>query len=191
MKHHLNLLAIIIFAAASVAAILNPVSSASSTDSSVRPMPTLTRSSVKTLSDITFTDGEYDGKAVVRTEDEWKKILSSTEFYILRKEGTETPYTGELLKNKKKGTYHCAGCGLAVFSSDAKYESDTGWPSFFRPIHKKNVVEKADKSLAEERIEIECARCGGHLGHVFDDGPQPTGLRYCMNSAALKFKARK
>lgn len=190
MKHPLNLLAIMVFAAASVVAILRPVSSAGPADNSVRPLPTLARS-VKTISDITFTDGEYDGKAIVRTEDEWKKILSSTEFYILRKEGTETPYTGGLLKNKKKGTYYCAGCGLGIFSSDAKYESDTGWPSFFRPIYKKNVVEKADKSLAEERIEVECARCGGHLGHVFDDGPQPTGLRYCMNSAALKFKARK
>jgi len=146
----------------------------------------------KTVRDITFVEGEFDGVQLIRTDAEWKKLLSETEFYILRKEGTERSYTGSLLKNKKKGSYHCAACGLAVFSSAHKYDSDTGWPAFYQPIFKKNVTEKLDRSLPEEeRIEIECARCGGHLGHVFDDGPEPTGLRYCINSAALRFKAAK
>lgn len=145
----------------------------------------------KTIREITFTDGEYDGIAVIKTDEEWKKILSSGEFYVLRKEGTEKPYTGSLLHNKKNGTYYCAACGLALFSSAHKYNSETGWPSFYQPIYKKNVKEVVDRSLEEERTEVECARCGGHLGHVFDDGPEPTGLRYCMNSAALRFRPTK
>jgi len=178
------------------AALLAAGSAISLTDSlttaaqSAKPSST-PKPKVKTVRQLTFTEGEYDGTAISKTDDEWKKVLTRNEFYILRQEGTEKPYTGSLLKNKKKGTYHCAACGLALFSSEAKYESDTGWPSFFQPIFKANVAEKADKSLAEERVEIECARCGGHIGHVFDDGPQPTGLRYCMNSAAMRFKAAK
>ncbi len=155
------------------------------------PIPERTPTT-KTVRDITFVEGEFDGVQLIRTDAEWKKLLSETEFYILRKEGTERSYTGSLLNNKKKGTYHCAACGLAVFSSAHKYDSDTGWPAFYQPIYKKNVTEKPDKSLPEEeRTEIECARCGGHLGHVFDDGPEPTGLRYCINSAALRFKQTK
>lgn len=136
-----------------------------------------------------LTDGEYDGKEIVKTDDEWKKELPADAFYVLRKEGTERAYTGKLTENHKHGTYYCAACGLAIFSSEAKFESGTGWPSFFQPIFKKNVTEKVDKSLGEERTEVECARCHSHLGHVFDDGPEPTGLRYCMNSVAMKFKA--
>jgi peptide-methionine (R)-S-oxide reductase len=135
---------------------------------------------------------EFDGKTIDRSDDEWRKILTPEQFYILRQGGTERPYTGALTNNHERGVYYCAACGLALFRSKTKFESGTGWPSFYEPIYKKNVVEKEDRSLPEEtRTEIFCARCHSHLGHVFDDGPPPTGLRYCMNSLALKFKALK
>lgn len=145
---------------------------------------------VKAIREITYTDGEFDGKEVVTTDDEWKKILTPMEFAVMRQEGTERPYTGPLTNNHKHGIYYCASCGLALFKSEAKFESGTGWPSFYEPIFKKNVVEKEDRSLGDVRTEVECARCHGHLGHVFDDGPQPTGLRYCMNSVSLRFVAK-
>ncbi len=144
---------------------------------------------VKPMREIAFIDGEFDGKGITKTTAEWKKELSSDEFYILRQEGTERPYTGAYADHHEQGTYHCAACGLALFKSETKFDSGTGWPSFYQPIFKKNVAEKDDRSLGEVRTEVECARCGSHLGHVFDDGPKPTGLRYCMNSVSLKFKA--
>ena len=132
---------------------------------------------------------EFDGTKIDKSDAEWKKLLTPAQFYILRQKGTEREYTGKLTKNRQHGVYHCAACGLALFRSKAKFESGTGWPSFYEPIYKKNVDEAADNSIAAEpRTEVLCARCGGHLGHVFDDGPEPTGLRYCINSAALKFK---
>ncbi|HEY2866358.1 MAG TPA: peptide-methionine (R)-S-oxide reductase MsrB [Pyrinomonadaceae bacterium] len=135
---------------------------------------------------------EFDGNTVIRSDDEWKRLLTPQQFYILRQAGTEAPYSGALEKNHERGVYYCAACGLALFRSKAKFESGTGWPSFYEPIYKKNVIQKDDRSLPEEdRTEILCPRCHSHLGHVFDDGPPPTGLRYCMNSLALKFKATK
>ena len=123
-----------------------------------------------------------------KSEEEWKKILTPEQYHVLRKKGTERAWTGKLNENKAKGTYVCAGCGLPLFSSDHKFDSGTGWPSFWQPIRPENVGTETDRSFFMTRTEVHCARCGGHLGHVFPDGPKPTGLRYCMNSVAMDFK---
>ncbi len=124
---------------------------------------------------------------VIKTEEEWRKILTPGQFNILRQKGTERAFTGQYWHNEEKGIYRCAGCQNDLYSSDMKFESGTGWPSFWAPIAKENISTGADNSLFMERTEVRCARCDGHLGHVFDDGPKPTGLRYCMNSAAMIF----
>ncbi len=133
-----------------------------------------------------------------KSEEYWKKKLTPKQFRILREKGTETPFTGEFLNNKKSGMYVCGACGAPLFSSDTKYESGTGWPSFFDVADKGNVELKEDNSLGMNRIEVVCAKCGGHLGHLFDDGPtempdgrKATGKRYCINSCALGFKTKK
>jgi peptide-methionine (R)-S-oxide reductase len=126
-------------------------------------------------------------KKVIKTDAEWKSQLTPEQYNVLRHEGTEYAYSSPLNDIHDKGVFECAGCGLPVFSSAQKFDSGTGWPSFWAPIKKENVKEEADKSLGMTRTKVSCAQCEGHLGHVFDDGPRPTGLRYCMNGVALKF----
>lgn len=126
-------------------------------------------------------------RKVTKTDAEWKRILTPEQYYITRKKGTEAPYSSPLNENHEQGVFECVACGLPLFSSKAKFDSGTGWPSFWQPIAKENVLEDVDKSLSATRTEVLCARCESHLGHVFEDGPEPTGLRYCMNGVALKF----
>lgn len=128
------------------------------------------------------------GEKIARSESEWRDLLSDEEFRVLRRAETERPFSGEYSKNEAEGIYHCAGCGNPLFSSEHKYDSGSGWPSFWQPVEPGRVETRSEKDPGDRRTEVICARCGGHLGHVFEDGPPPTGKRFCINSIALKFK---
>jgi peptide-methionine (R)-S-oxide reductase len=128
---------------------------------------------------------------ISKTNEEWRKILSPAEYHVLRQKGTEPPFTGQYLKNNKKGMYVCAACGNKLFSSETKFDSGTGWPSFWQAISNESIELETDNAHGMKRIEVLCKKCGGHLGHVFNDGPKPTGERYCMNSVSLKSKENK
>jgi peptide-methionine (R)-S-oxide reductase len=135
------------------------------------------------------TPGRKHVFEVVKTDAEWRRMLTPAQFRVLRQAGTEYPFSSPLDREKRPGTFACAGCGLPLFSSDTKFDSGTGWPSFWKPLENV-VVEDSDFTLGMKRVEVLCRRCGGHLGHVFEDGPPPTGLRYCMNGVAMSFSPR-
>lgn len=149
-----------------------------------------TNKAFKMLADSTRNKGKNMEEKIIRSEEEWKKILTPEQYRVLREKGTERAFTGEYWNHFEEGVYKCAGCGAELFSSDTKFDSHCGWPSYFTPIAEDRVIYKEDRSYGMIRTEVLCAKCGGHLGHVFDDGPDPTGLRYCINSVSLIFEKK-
>lgn len=131
-----------------------------------------------------------DTTKINRTEEEWKKILTPEQYHVLREKGTDRPFTGKFYLNKEKGVYNCAACGNELFTSDMKFDSDCGWPSFDKEVEGGKIIKQKDYSFGMVRIEILCAKCGSHLGHLFDDGPTVTGMRYCVNSTSVDFKKK-
>lgn len=126
-------------------------------------------------------------KPLVRSDAEWRKLLTSEQFYVTRRQNTDTPYTGTYYQLHEAGLFRCVGCGTPLFSSETKFDSGTGWPSFWAPVAEENIRSRTDTSMFMKRVEVACVRCGAHLGHVFDDGPPPTHLRYCINESSLRF----